>query len=108
MLHWLPVRQRVHYKLLLFTYKAITGLAPDYSCDLVSVKQANRTLRSADHTTLVVPSSRLKSYGDSAFCVAAPILWNQLPNTLKAVKSLELFKSRLKTHLFKIAFDSSH
>ena len=28
-LHWLPVRKRVHYKLLLFSYKTLNGSAPD-------------------------------------------------------------------------------
>ena len=27
-LHWLPVEQRIVYKILLLTYKALNGLAP--------------------------------------------------------------------------------
>ena len=29
-LHWLPVKQRVIYKVLLMTYKVIAGVAPTY------------------------------------------------------------------------------
>ena len=29
-LHWLPVRQRIGYKILLYTYKALNRLAPAY------------------------------------------------------------------------------
>ena len=29
-LHWLPVRQRIHYKSLLFTFKTIHGKSPVY------------------------------------------------------------------------------
>ena len=53
---------------------------------------------------LHVPMSRLKSYGDCAFGVAAPTLWNRLPANIRNVLSLEKFKSLLKTHLFKVAF----
>ena len=48
--------------------------------------------------------SRLKSYGDSAFSVAAPTLWNKLPADIRNGSSLEIFQSVLKTHLFKVAF----
>ena len=27
-LHWLPVRQRIHFKILLITYKSINDMAP--------------------------------------------------------------------------------
>ncbi len=30
MLHWLPVEQQLHFKLLLTTFKALHGQAPDY------------------------------------------------------------------------------
>jgi len=29
-LHWLPVRQRIHFKILLITYKSINDMAPEY------------------------------------------------------------------------------
>jgi len=32
-LHWLPVRQRIHFKILLITYKSINDMAPEYLCD---------------------------------------------------------------------------
>ena len=42
--------------------------------------------------------SRLKSYGDCAFSVALPTLWNRLPADIIDILSLENFKSVLKTH----------
>ena len=36
--------------------------------------------------------------------VAAPIVWNELPTTLKSYESLASFRKHLKTYLFKIAF----
>ena len=34
-LHWLPVEQRINFKVLLFTYKIVNGLAPSYLNDLL-------------------------------------------------------------------------
>jgi len=34
-LHWLPVRQRITFKLAMFTFKCLHGLAPSYLADCV-------------------------------------------------------------------------
>ena len=54
---------------------------------------------------LSVRSARLKSYGGRAFEVAAPKLWNTLPLDLRLCSTIDTFKKRLKTYLFKMAFD---
>ena len=38
-LHWLPVKYRIHFKILLLTFKAINVLAPSHICDLVTLKK---------------------------------------------------------------------
>ena len=103
-LHWLPVKERIMYKLILMAYKALHGLAPLHIQNLVSVPQVSRSLRSANRLLLSVPSSNLKSYGDRSFTVAAANEWNKLPVTLKASTSVDIFKSGLKTYLFKSAY----
>ncbi len=35
-LHWLPVEHRIHFKILLITYKAMNGLAPQYLSEPIS------------------------------------------------------------------------
>ena len=45
------------------------------------------------------------SYGLRSFPVHAPLMWNELPQNVRLSDSLLLFKSRLKTHLFKLAFE---
>ena len=99
-LHWLRVRQRIYFKILLITYKYINDMAPK----LVSIRKSSRKLRPSSQILLPVPVSRLKSYGDCAFSVAAPTLWNRLPANIRNASSLGNFKSLLKTHLFKVAF----
>ena len=46
-LHWLPVDKKIEYKLLLYTYKEMHGLAPGYLCKLVVPYATRRVLRSA-------------------------------------------------------------
>jgi len=103
-LHWLPVRQRIHFKILLINYKSINDMVPEYLSELVSIRKSFRKLRSSSQILLQVPVSRLKSYGDCVFSVTAPTLWNRLLANIRNVSSLENFKSLLKTHLFKVAF----
>ena len=36
-LHWLPIKQRVQFKMLILVFKAINGLAPNYISNLVNI-----------------------------------------------------------------------
>ncbi|MDF4331524.1 hypothetical protein P3396_23550, partial [Vibrio parahaemolyticus] len=44
-LHWLPVCQRIDFKILLLVYKALNGLGPKYISDLLVHYEASRPLR---------------------------------------------------------------
>ena len=105
-LHWLPVKQRIEYKVNLITYKALHGYAPPYIRELLTVYEPRRTLRSESKGKLVVPRSHKKSAGDRAFSVSAPRLWNELPQNVTECKTIDSFKKHLKTHLFNIAYKS--
>ena len=63
----------------LITYKALNGLAPSYLSDLVKFYASESNLRSSSQNFLAVPLSEMKSYGDRAFSVCAPKLWNDFP-----------------------------
>ena len=102
-LHWLPVRFRTQYKVLLQVFKALNGMAPQYLSDKL-VRKENIGLRSDNRNLLKFQKSRLKSYGDRAFSIAGPFLWNNLPDKLRLCSSLDTFKRLLKTHLFAIAY----
>ncbi len=78
-LHWLPVRYRVNFKILLLVFKSLNGLAPAYLSDLLTEHRPLLSLRSSNQRLLSIPKSRLKCRGDCAFSVAAPSLWNALP-----------------------------
>ena len=47
-LHWLPIRQRITFKILLLTYQAYHNTAPDYLCELITPYCSARNLRSND------------------------------------------------------------
>ena len=127
-LHWLKINERIEYKLLSLTYKALTTAQPTYLHSLISV-QPTRATRSSSVVTLSRPptSSSLKITNRS-FRYASPHLWNQLPvsfrqpctkhpadditlsnspstySPLSPSITHSLFHSRLKTHLFHKSF----
>lgn len=98
-LHWLPVRKRIDFKLLLLTWKALNNAGPEYIGDMLEPYIPSRTLRSSTNLDLVVPRSR-RSQGDRAFSIAAPRLWNTLPLDIRTATSVNIFKNKLKTWLF--------
>ena len=99
-LHWLPILSRISYKILLMTYKALHGQAPVYISQLLHRYQPSRSLRSSSQNLLHVPKTNTVTYGDRAFSVNAPKLWNSLPNHIRSAESIDVFKSKLKTFLF--------
>lgn len=102
-LHWLPVRSRINFKILLLTYKCLAGKAPEYLCNLLNCYRAPRTLRSNTLLagTLVLQRFKRLKHGGRSFSSAAPILWNCLPVEIRNANTVESFKSLLKTHLFR-------
>ena len=106
-LHWLPVRFRIEYKILLFVYKAMNDLGPSYLKEVLVPYKPQRTLRSGTQGLLKVPASNMVTVGDRAFSKAGPVLWNVLPSHIRDIKSLDAFKQSLKTHLFRLAYPSA-
>ena len=106
-LHWLPVTNRIIYKILLITFKCRNGLAPNYLSSLLSEYSTGRHLRSSNKGLLSVPRTHHKTYGDRAFAVAAPKLWNTLPIHIKQSDTISNFKTNLKTFLFNKSYSSN-
>jgi len=95
-LHWLPAKIRVDFKVLVFVFKALHGLAQLYISDLLHFYFPVRTLSS--QKLLIVPKSCLKSKGNRAFSVLGPMLWNCLYPSDHPLRYL------LLNHLFNILF----
>ena len=102
-LHWLPVDHRIEFKILCQIHKLIhEPSAPRYLTDLVTVQTSTRSLRSSAEIRLKPSPHRntLVSYGDRAFEVFAPRMWNGLPGQIRQIQSRTEFKSAIKTFLF--------
>ena len=104
-LHWLPVKQRIIYKLMLYIYKALNDMAPCYISAVVHLQNTDpaeyrQRLRSSSDQTRLIVSRSFKRAGDMSFTIAAAHLWNDLPVYLRESQSLPMFKRQLKTHLF--------
>ncbi|XP_075334697.1 uncharacterized protein LOC142396039 [Odontesthes bonariensis] len=103
-LHWLPVKFRIEFKILLLTYKALNDRAPSYLKDLIVRYFPNRSLRSETAGLLEVPRVSKSRMGGRAFSYQAPLLWNKLPVNVRDADTLSTFKTRLKTFLFYKAY----
>jgi len=73
-LHWLPVSERIKFKILLLTFKVLHQQSPTYIQDLVTRYSPSRTLRSSSTLLLNPVNANLKSYWSRAFAVSAPDL----------------------------------
>ncbi|KAF7704817.1 hypothetical protein HF521_021889, partial [Silurus meridionalis] len=94
-LHWLPVKFRIDYKLLLLTYKTLNGVAPMYLSSLLTRYNPSCSLRSQNSGLLVVPRIAKSTKGGRAFSHLAPNLWNSLPDGVRGSDTLTQFKCRL-------------
>jgi len=102
-LHWLPVRQRVQFKVAVLVFQCLSGNAPTYladDCQLIA-DISMRRLRSTDTAMCTVRRSH-NTFGDRCFATAGPHLWNSLlPSKIRQCDSLGgEFKRLLKIHLF--------
>ena len=86
-LHWLPVKSRIAFKMLVMTFKCMNGFAPSYLVELVLLRTRDGRLRQNYAPTLHQGTTK-KCIGDSAFGATAPRLWNNLPVNIRASGSL--------------------
>ena len=73
-LHWLPVRFRISFGILLIGFKSLLGQSPQYISDLISVrKQSVDQLRSNHGLPLDFPRLKmLTSFGDRSSLLLLP------------------------------------
>ena len=83
-LHWLPIKQRIEYKLCLLTYKTLTNQQQVFHF------RHTVSTRSSDSLVLSIPYVR-SSLGKRAFSVIGPRLWNSLPRSTSWYPKFEFF-----------------
>lgn len=79
---WLQIQQRIHYKVILQTFKALHRTSPLYIQELYQVYNPNRSLRSENSMFFGQPCARTRLFGDRRFYVASSSKWNNLPKIL--------------------------
>ena len=85
-------------------FKIMHDKAPSYLTELVQTYvPGHRGLRSSKQGLLQEKYSK-HQWGQRSFQVAAPKLWNNLPESVKLSNSLLTFKKNLKTYLYLEAF----
>ena len=85
-LHWLPLRQRIIFKIATLMHQCLNGLAPPYlatDCIAISSMPGRRQLRSATSGQLYIPRTKTMTFGPRSFKVSGPTIWNDLPARLK-------------------------
>ena len=94
-LHWLPIQQRIDFKILIPVFKSLNMQTPKYLQELIVMKEHRREgLRSSTkHNLLEAPSTRRKTFTGRAFSTYGPTKWNKLPDNLCTCASPETFKN---------------
>src|SRR6218665_3113990 len=80
-LHWLPLQQRIIFRIGAMVCRCILGLAPAYLRDLCCPTPGTRgrsSLHSSEQGLLFVPFARTSTTQARAFSVVGPFLWNGL------------------------------
>jgi hypothetical protein len=101
-LHWLPVAQRIEYKIALITHKVLSTAEPPYLNSLINIYKPSRQLRSEGKRQLVKPRGLVSSFGQRTFTQASATTWNNLPEDLRSLDSIKHFKAKLTTFLFSV------
>ena len=106
LLHWLPIRFRIIYKLCVLMHLVRVGRSPAYLSDrmrFVADLPGRERLRSSTSFRYELPRLKLK-FGERSFSFSGPKVWNSLPANLQELTNTDTFKKLLKTHRFKLAF----
>ena len=108
-LHWLPIEQRIVFKLLLTCYKALNDVGPLYIKDLLPLtndKGKGLSSSKGPFTAWRSPDTSCDLWRPVFifFSAAGPREWNNLPLSIRQSSTVNSFISALKARLFKIAY----
>src|SRR6218665_2641233 len=85
-LHWLPVSERIQYRITAMVSRLCPWLRPLLPPrPLLSVLAARQVLRSAARGEFLVPRARLAIMQRRAFSVVGPSAWDDLPFELRSL-----------------------
>ena len=98
-INWLPVNDRFKQVISSMSFKFCNNTSPPYMNDVFKPAGQPNTTTRASLLKLNQPLRRT-NHGQNNISYIAPIIWNNLPNSLKTTDNLNTFKHRIKEHLF--------
>ena len=90
--HWLKVKYRIIYKILMIVYNCLHGDAPTELISMLQYADSSRTMNLRE-------TMCLSKYGDRAFSHVGPKMWNLMPADIRNVDDIVSFKKALKSFL---------
>ena len=94
LLHWLPISERIKYKVACMCFSAISGSGPAYLSELLHVYTPSRTLRSSSDTRMLeIQKYKRKTHGFRAFSALDPTFGIHSHKTLNTAQPCHLLKS---------------
>ena len=99
-LHWLPVRYRIMYKILILTYKCIHGLAPLYLQELIQECKPTRNLRSSSKLNLISATVSILTYMVVAHFIKLQLNYGTIFPCMSKVVELYPYLSLLSRHTY--------
>ena len=107
-LHWLPIRARIKFKVLIQVFKCLKSQAPQYLINKLVVRnpgESGRVLRSSSEGVLLeIPVTKYKTFTDRTFSVYVPKRWNLLPKYVREMEELKEFRKKTQDSFVQAVF----
>ena len=103
----MPIRYRINFKIALLVFKCLKHCAPGYLQQLVALRNpsAAYNFRSNCDMLLLELTNHLNyNKSESIFSHSSVTVCNNLPFDIRETSNISLFKTKLKTHYFHMAF----
>ena len=99
-LKWMTISERCEYLTAMLMFKAINGLVPNYLSDSIVMagESHDRDTRLSESLDVHIPSHNSSALKRS-FIYNGSVLWNALPEEIKASDSIFTFKKRYKEQI---------
>ena len=99
-LGWLNIKQRRDYFVGLLVFKSLNNLLPDYIIDkfTMTCKIARRSTTPTPDNKLFLPKANKAIYA-SSLEYSRPLVWNQLPSSIRELDSMYSFKKNFSKYL---------
>ena len=106
-LHWLPVRQQINFKIATTAFKVLHHQQRSYLAQILPRYTPSRSLRSSSFIAISAPLRKTPMATSKSFSSTASRVWNNLPTNVSSASTLSVFRRHLKHHFFLDAYPGS-